>query len=552
MFSRGYTTLSAMARPEALPSPRAPGAMRDWAQAGAHLAMSRDLPAMRLSERLADPAAWRRAQRGRRQALEALILMEGEPDVLKRATDLICAVAEESIWSENLRGAAFEDERHPEIDFQCAETAMLFAWTARGFGDSLDSRVTGKLLYEVRRRVFAPFLAHADYPFMRGRGPRPLAILSDIVLSALLLEADAARRNAILKQALRMLDGAVAARENRLDPLAEQIAETGAITDLCLLLRKVTRGELDLTEVCPAPDWLDALLYSWVEGEYFVDPAGRDMRPPVSGQELFRIGLATGDEALTALGAMQHRARKLPSATLTGRLLDMSCAPMLAAEAGKPPRVKHAATARNRIMLSRFGGMTFAMHTGARRGNAGNLTLFAGKQPILVEIPERANLPDIAGHGQLSGPDAFDGSAAFDADICPADFEVQPDRELMSVDLTRAWPADANARACQRTAMVLRREGMLRVVDAFDLAQGAPVTFHFVTPERPERLMNGLRLGPVDMSWEGELSADIAPMNLKFPGGDAGGKPLYDIRLSAAAPVTRAFFAFNFTLPQGA
>ena len=550
MFFRSYSKLSALARPEALPAPRAPGSLREWAQTGAQLAMSRDLPGMRLSERLADPAAYLRLQRARRQALEALLVVEPEGAVVERATDLICMIAEESTWSKNAGGAVFDDERHPEIDFQCAETAALFAWAARGLGERLDSRASGKLLYEVRRRVFAPFLAHADYPFMRGRGGRPLAILCDILLSALLLESDDARRNALLKQGLRLMDQAVAARDSRIEPLAEQAAETGAVTDLCLLLRRATRGEVDLTEVYPAPDWLDALLFSWLEGDYFADPATRDMRPPVSGQELFRIGLATGDEALTALGAGRHRSQRLPSATLTGRILDMSCASMLDAEAGKPPRVKHAATAHNRLMLSRFNGMTCAVHTGARRGNAGNLILFAEKQPILVEIPECANLPSIGAYAQISGPDAFEGSAAFDADACPADFEVQPDRELMSVDLTQAYPVDAAVRTCQRTAMVLRREAVLRIVDAFDLAQPAPITFHFVTPEKPERLMNGLRLGPVDLTWEGGLRADIAPMNLRFPAGDAAGKALYRIALKTAEPVSRGFFAFSFTPTQ--
>lgn len=550
MFSRVYSALSALARPESLPSPRAPGGMREWAQAGAHLAMSRDLPAMRLSERLADPAAWLRQQRARRQALEALMLVEPDDAVVERAADLICMIAEESVWSENRRRAAFDDERHPEIDFQCAETAMLLAWSVRGFGERLDSRVTGKIQYEVRRRVFSPFLAHADYPFMRGRGDRPLCILCDILLAALLLEDDISRRNAILKQGLRMLDQAVANRESRVLPLAERAAETAAVTDFCLLARKATRGEADLTEVYPTPEWLDELLFAWLGDDYFVDPASGDMRPPVSGQELFRIGLAANDEALAALGAKQHRACKLPSATLTGRLLDMSCASMLAAEAGKPPRLKHAATAHNRLMVSRFDGMTCAVHTGAGRGNAGSLALFAGRQPILVEIPEAACVPVIGGHSQLNGSGAIDGSAAFDVDACPAEFDVRDERELMSVDLTNAYPAGAGVRTCQRTAMVLRREEALRVVDAFDLTEPAAVRFDFITPERPERLMNGLRLGPVDMVWEGELSADIQPMDRRFPAGDADGKPLYRISLSAAR-VDRAFFAFVFTRQQG-
>ena len=551
MFSRGYSTLSALARAEAMPSPRAPGGMREWAQSAAHLAMSRDLPAMKLSERLADPAAYLRLQRARRQALEALLPVEPDDAVVERAADLICMIAEESVWSENPRRAAFDDERHPEIDFQCAETAALLAWTARGFGERLDSRVAGKLLYEVRRRVFSPFLAHSDYPFMRGRGGRALCILCDVLLSALMLETDAARRNSVMKQALRMLDQAVANRGAKVLPLVEQVAETGAITDLCLLLRKVTRGEMDLTDVCPPPDWLDALLFAWLEGDCFADPAGGDMRPPVSGQELFRIGLAANDEALTALGAKQHRAVRLPSATVTGRLLDMSCASMLAVEAGKPPRLKHAATARNRLMVSRFGGMTCAVHTGANRGNAGSLILFAGSKPILVETPEAACLPVIGGSAQLNGSGAFDGGGGFDSDACPAEFDVQQNRELMSVDLTNAYPAGAGVRACQRTAMVLRGEQALRVVDAFDLTQPAPVRFDFITPEKPERLMNGLRLGPVDMAWEGELGADIQPMSQRFPSDDAAGQPLYRISLTTAAPVSRAFFAFSFTQPQG-
>ena len=105
MFLRNYQALTALARPEGIPSPQAAGAAREWAQAGAHLAMSRDLPAMRLSERLADPDAYRRLQRSRRQALEALI--EGlTPGAVKancaairdyfgyyetgRATDAVC------------------------------------------------------------------------------------------------------------------------------------------------------------------------------------------------------------------------------------------------------------------------------------------------------------------------------------------------------------------------------------------------------------------------------------------------------------------------------
>lgn len=557
MFLRNYQILSALARPEGLPSPQASGAAREAAQSAARLALGRDLPAMPLSQRLSDPAAYLRVQRARRQALEALVLAEPDTEAMRRVLDVICMICEESAWSANAKGAPFDDEQHPEIDFQCAETLMLLAWTHRALGERLGSRVSGKLLYEARRRVFSPFLAHSDYPFMRfsgagvAGGHRPLCVLSDIILSAILLETDGARRSALLKQALRLMDQAVASREDRARPLADELAETAAVTDLTLLLRKLTRGEMDLTADYPTPDWLDGLLFPWLEADFFADAATGDMRPPLSGQELFRVGLAANDEALTALGAHLNRMRSRPSATVTGRMLDLSCAGMLAAEESKPPRLKHAATARNRLMLSRFGGLTCAMHTGGSAGNAGSLLLFAGGRPILVEIPGASDVPLIGPYAQLDAPAESAPEAAFGGDVCPADFEALEDGEQMSVDLTRAYPARAGARSVQRTAMVSRGERALRLVDAFDLEAPQALAFRFVTPQKPERLLEGgVRLGPVDLRWEGSLSCDIAPLNAAFPTGDPAGSPLYRVTLTTQEPVGRGFFTFHFSAEQ--
>ena len=323
MFYRGFPLISGAAGAEALPAFRAPAALAPRCREAADRAMRRDLPAMKLSERLANPQDWLRVQRARRQALEALLPLEPDRDALARAVDVICMIVEESAWSENPSLAPFDDDRHPEIDFQCAETAMLLAWADRCLGEALPSRVRGKLAYEVRRRLLAPFLAHGDYPFQRGQGERPLGILCDILLCTILLEGDEARRSAVLKQCLRRLDDAVDAREGRTETLPDALAETGAVTDLCALLRKLTRDRLDLTQTYPTSDWLDALLFPWIEGGWFADPAAGTLSPQVSGAELFRVGLSANDEALTALGAKLARLNGVPSGTVTGRLMDL-------------------------------------------------------------------------------------------------------------------------------------------------------------------------------------------------------------------------------------
>ena len=558
MFFRGYNLLNSMARPESLPSPLATGPAREWASAGAHLAMSRDLPAMRLSQRLSDPEAYLRLQKGRRQALEALMAVEPDGPRLERVVDLICMIVEESSWAENPKGAPFDDDQHPRIDFQSAETLMLLAWVQRAMGERLGTRVSAKLQYEARRRIFSPFLAHTDYPFMRFMGPasarpdRPLCILSDILLASVLLETDAGRRAAVTKQALRLIDQAVQARDRHTEPLADALAETAAVTDLCTLLRKLTRGQLDLTEVYPTSDWLDALLIPWIDGDCFIDPATGQMDPALSGQALFRVGLASGDEALSALGAALHRQKRVPSATVTGRMLDLSCAGMLSAQIDKPPKLKHAATARNRLMISRFSGLTCALHAGGDKANAGSIVLFADEAPILVETPNRASLPVIDGLAQLIAPGENAPEAAFGADVCPSDFQTRPDRDLLSVDLTNAWPARLGARSIQRTAMVLRKDRVLQLVDAFDLEKPARVTFRFITPQSPEMIRpdgtttEAVRLGPVTLSWEGEMRCEIAALDERFSIGEGSGELLRCVSLTPVNPVGRGFFPFYF------
>ena len=525
MFYRGYSTLASLARPGSLPSPRVQGAARPELEEAAMRAMQRELTDMPVSARLGEPEKYLSLQRARRQCLEALIVMDPDEASMKRMIDLIGMIVEESHWSENPTGAPFDDGIHPEIDFQAAETLMLLGWTARALGDRLTTRVSGKLLYEARRRVFSPFLAHEDYRFMRGRGRRPLSILSDILLSAILLETSEQRRNAILKQVLRLLDQAIDARSARVEPLEDALADTGAITDLAMLLRRLTRGQLDPTPVYPTPDWLDQLLYPWLEGEYFCDPAGNGMTPRLSGAELFRIGLSVNDEALTALGTFLHQARRIPSATITGRLQDLACQGMLEAETRKPPRIKCAATPRNRVMVSRFSGMTCCVHTGGSRANAGGLTLFCDGAPVLIEGGGAVNLPLIGGRRQLDIPELE----------CVAEYDLKPGRDTMSVDLTPAWtPGLLNS--CQRTAIIQRSDAVLRLVDAFDLAEPSVIVFRFHTPLKPGHITGGLRLGSVDFSWEGELTAT-------FDEADGG---LYRIELTTPAPVSRAFYTFNF------
>ena len=163
---------------------------------------------------------------------------------------------------------------------------------------------------------------------------------------------------------------------------------------------------------------------------------------------------------------------------------------------------------------------------GGNRGNAGDVCLFADDSPILAGTDTVFNLPIVAGKAQLQRPDR----------PCVADFEDREDREIMSVDLTYAYPAECCLRSYQRTALILRSEHTVRILDAMQSDRPSTVVFSFVTPVRPVVLSSAVRLGPVRLTWEGDFTVSTHPME----------NGMTRLELSAVQPVTQALFAFNF------
>lgn len=485
--------------------------------------------AMRLSERLRDPARWKRMQRARRETLESLLTDSPTPEHIQAALDAICTILEESSWSSLPPDAPFDDESHPEIDLDCAETAVLLGWTKRAMGKSFDAvspRISGRMLSEVRRRLFTPLLAHEDYPFMAGKGVCPIAVCADIALSALLLETDPSRLSRILKASLRMLDEACGRHGRTPAPLSDRLTDVAAATDFASLLRLLTDGEFDLSGRVPMDEWLDEILFSWIEKDWFVDPAGTSLAPALSGGDIFRVGLAADDGALTALGAQVFRQNHLPSRTVTGRLLEATVLTALESEEGRPPRMRYAATHRNQLMTVRLSSLYFSLHTGGDRGNAGDFLLFADGKPILTDGENAHSLPLLNGCEPLFKPDV----------PCSGDFEVGEDRETLGVELTHAYPSESMLRSYQRSALALRGEQSLRLVDMLSFSEPAPVVFRFVCAVAPEIGESEIRLGPVRMLWEGDLLSRIRLLK----------NGLSLLELSSAQPVSQALFAFRF------
>lgn len=517
MFSDNLGAILRTLDPHRAPTPRVHPARSAEHERAARRALTQEIRVPPLSERLEKPEAYLALQRQRRDALEAL-LVAGEDGGCVRTLDLICAICEESRWAAGA-GAPFEDEAHPEIDLQAADTAALLGWARCLRGEALDrrsGRIRARMLLEARRRVIDPLLAQEDYL-------SSTAVLCAAATALIFLEDDPARLSLALKPLLRMLEAAYACAQNALEPLETRLEDACAIADFAFVLHRATAGAANLAGAVPYCAWLDELLFAHVEDDWFFGCAEGVCRARVSGAALYRLGALCGDDALRALGARLHRVRALPSSTATGRLLDVSLEEDLAALGAPAPRLKHAALEDGRLMLARGAGFFCALSSGGNRANAGHFCVFVERAPVLVE--GRFALPQLA--RPLSPP--------------TPDWDFSDDgRAIMGVDVTPAYPQEAGIRAHQRTLLLAREDRGAQLVDVFDLAKPIEARYVFHTPYLPSFFDGGVRLGPMILTWEGrpETHARRLAPTPDFPEG------LFEVALTYPHAEQRAMYTF--------
>jgi len=522
MFASGiHVLISSAVDTGNLPAPRPSDVLADRLSQSAMRTLQAPAEYMPLSERLQDPDQYMYLQQKRRARLESLLWVEPNPGVLECMVDLIVMICEEGSWA--VSRAGIDDPAHPAIDVQAAETGVLFAWLLRRHGARLaeySPRIQSMMLSEVRRRLLGPILAHEDYPFMRLIGSCPALIMSDLLMTCVLMEKNPARRQQPVKLLLRLLDKICASQSDPSAPIEERVADACAVTDLARMLKRITRGEFDLTRSVPPAGWLDDLIIPWIHGELFVNPAGDTMRPRIAGMDLFRLGHLTRERSLCALGAQLGNFTEQSGFSLSGRILNMEYLRAAQDECGNPPRLRRAAAENGSLMVSRMDSTFTALAGMGNRANAGDVTLYVNNAPILVDAGGAVHsLPMINGCSPMFQP----------AKLPHTDADFSQDRDLMSVDLTQTYPEACPLAAYQRTLIASRAESVVRLVDAFEFTQPVKeVTFRFVTAQKPLNLKECVRMGPVDMSWDGEMQPEI----VELPACDAfNGSWLVSLRM---------------------
>jgi len=482
-------------------------------------------------ERMQAPQTYARIQNRRRAQLESFLWVDSNPQILERIVDLALMICEEPNWSAS--GASVDDPLHPSIDVQAAETGMLLAWILHRHGAKLKElcpRLSRVILDTVRRRLLSPVLAHDDYPFLRGGGSCPALILADLLLTCLLVEVNPSRRQQPLKALLQLLDHISPATPDAGAPYADRLADACALADLARMLKRLTRGELDLTRETPRASRLDDLLIPWITGDYFLDPGGDGMQPDIAAMDLFRLGYLTRYRPLCMLGAQLAQTSSTPAASISGRILSMEYMRAAQDECAPAPKPRRAQSEDGGMMLSRMDHLYAAITGKGSRANAGTITIFHDAAPIIGDLGGAVHsLPLIGGQMPLARPSA---PVAADADF-------SDERDLMSMDLTDAYAADAGLSAYQRTLMTMRSDGTVRLVDAFEFIQPPQsLSFRFSCIQKPLSLRDSVRLGPLTLTWDQDMLPEIA----ELPGGG------YLLSFTLRQPPRRLICGFRFEL----
>lgn len=453
----------------------------------------------------------------RRHALTALVLgecVEGQGRFLDDISNGVWALGEESFWgvpahsfSPNFPSTPLPDTSYRVVDLFAAETGALLAWTHYLLGPRLAAVtpvLTDRIVREAQERILRPY-REIDTWWWFGQDPHRTVnnwnpwINSNVLTVNLLLEPDAAQREATVRRVIASLDAFlnVYHDDGGCDEGTSYWGRAGASLFDCLdLLSSASGGKLDAFQL-PLVQEIGRYIYRMHIGDsWYVNFADGGAKVPLESELVYRYGQRIGDPLLMAQGASAlGRAPRRPNrATSLGRLLpalfdtatlDPDTPPPLVREAWLPGiavlTAREAAGRTAGLFLAAKGGHNAESHN---HNDVGNFIVALDGHPVLIDVGVETytrktfsaqrydiwtmqsayhNLPAIDGHQQSAG-------RACQARDVAAD--LADDRAQLTLDLAPAYPAAAGVRRWQRTVRLERgTEPRIVLVDDYDLAR---------------------------------------------------------------------------------
>lgn len=464
--------------------------------------------------------------RRRRMLNIALGVIAGSTELVKPLADAVWEICEETTWvipAHNPGGGRDRlsyDYREPIfIDLFSAATAgdlaMVYSFCKKEL-DAFTPMICERLLYELDRRIFKPFLSRDDMWWMgfddRHTNNWTPWITSNVLLAFMLGCSDDSIRRAALVRCMTCLDN-----------FTRSYAEDGGCDEGCGYwtvaaaswfdaaeeIYDMTGGDIDVMREPLVRAMGEYIVNFYVGGGWcvnFADCSPRSAPPSVIVRRYGRrCGSALMKEAGEALYNRSHAYEGSGDTTpyrmfknlleeidiLSGPAHGMPDAPKAVWYPGIEVAIFRGDTFGDGLLLAAKGGSNNESHN---HNDIGTFTVYDGTEPLIIDAgvetyskktfsSERYsiwtmrssyhNLPVFGGCEQLPGAKYRAASAECDAAA-----------QTLRLGLESAYPKDAHivkyTRECSLT------DGAVRVRDVFELSEAEDVTFTFMLAAEPE------------------------------------------------------------------
>lgn len=274
-------------------------------------------------------AGWEAAYFSRRRRLAALAAAEAveyQGKLLPALADTIWAVCEESAWQLPAHNSYIRDTpqlplpaaERPIIDLFAAETGALLAVTAALLGPELDAHapgLTGRIRYEVERRILAPY--RTEHFWWMGDGDEPMCnwtswCTQNVLLAVFALPAAPEVQQAAVRQAAYSLDCFL--KDYGPDGCCNEGAQYYRHAGLTLwgaaslLAQAAPEAFGDIFAQPKLRNIAEYILNVHADGDYYFNFGDCSPLAGACGVREFLFGQAVGSPALMALAAAQYRA----------------------------------------------------------------------------------------------------------------------------------------------------------------------------------------------------------------------------------------------------
>lgn len=441
------------------------------------------------------------------------------------------SICEESFWGvpAHISNTGLPDVDKPYVELFSAETAALLGLTDYFMAEKLDkiNPLLRKRIYsEVNKRIFIPMTNDSDgYGWMSKTKPvnnwNPW-IISNWIMTTLLLEKDNTRRAQMVHHAMRGLDAYINSLgdEGGCDEGPSYWFAAGASTFDCLeMLNFATKGAVNIYQE-PLIQKMGAYIYkTHIAGKYFVNFSDADPQVVPDGIMIYRFGKAIHDENMVNMGvwAFQQFNKEQYTQKLNREnfykprfvrnILTIKELPSVVKPYEQPNDIwvsdvqVMAARSSNGLYLASHAGHNAESHN---HNDVGDFIVYANGQPVIIDAgrgnytartfsshryelwftqSQNHNLPIINGFGQIAGREYTSNEVKY---------ELNNKEASLMMNIEAAYDTLAGIKSWNRVVSLNRSKNQVELLDTYSLSKKQNIIQQvFMTPCKIDTSMQG-------------------------------------------------------------